>query len=641
MCGLFAFSSRGRPIEESALAAALGALHHRGPDGQGRWIAPDRRVALGHTRLSVIDLAGGGQPLHSEDDQVHLIVNGEFYDHGRTRAALRGRGHVFRTASDSEIALHLYEEHGPACVHHLRGEFAFVLWDERRQLLLAARDRFGVKPLCYAQLGDALLLASEAKALFAAGVPAAWDAEAFFHAASLQYLLPDRTLFAGVRQLRPGHLLLATAAGVRTECYWDLDYATDAAAQGGDEDAAREALAGALSEAVRLRLQADVQVACQLSGGLDSSAVLGLAAREAAPLPCFTVRFAAPGYDEAAVAAETAARIGAPLHVVDATPALLAAHLPAAIAHGEGLAINTHIAAKYLLSRAVRDAGYKVILTGEGADEVMLGYAHLRHDLLRHQAASGTGLLDLLRDNPATAGIHLPAGAGLPMGAVADALGPVPAFLLAKATLGQRMRAVLADDVLARFSGYDAGAAVLGGFDVPGQLAGRHPVHQAAYLWTKLALANYILRPLGDGMEMAHGVEGRLPFLDHVFFGVVRDLPIDLKIRAQPGDPPLLVEKYLLREAARPVLTDTVYRRAKHPFMAPPQDPSAAGDPVLALLYDALAGRAFAGLPFFDTARARALLDRLPHLPPAERVALDPVLLMMLSAAILAEHYHL
>ncbi len=210
MCGIVTqFSRNGRTVKEEALWRATHELYHRGPDGHRVWVAPHGRVGMGHARLSIIDLATGDQPLSNEDGQIHAVVNGEFYDFERIQRELTARGHHLRTGSDSEILIHLYEELGTHCLRELRGEFAFALWDERAGLLFAARDRFGIKPLFYAQTGDVLTLASEAKALFAAGVPARWDHESVFQ--DLMMIADgDRTMFDGVYQVPPGHYLLAT-----------------------------------------------------------------------------------------------------------------------------------------------------------------------------------------------------------------------------------------------------------------------------------------------------------------------------------------------------------------------------------------------------------------------------------------------
>src|SRR6516162_7099090 len=209
MCGIAAFFSRKEPVSGEILKRATARLHHRGPDGQHHWLSADGHVGLGHARLSIIDLVGGDQPIANEDGKLRIVVNGEFYDFKRARADLERNGHRFRTKSDSEIALHHYEDWGVHCVQHLRGEFAFVLWDEANPMLFAARDRFGIKPLFYAVHKDTLYLASEVKALFSMGVPARWDSEYFYQHATGP-ALPDRSLFHGIYQVPPGHYLIAT-----------------------------------------------------------------------------------------------------------------------------------------------------------------------------------------------------------------------------------------------------------------------------------------------------------------------------------------------------------------------------------------------------------------------------------------------
>jgi asparagine synthase (glutamine-hydrolysing) len=265
----------------------------------------------------------------------------------------------------------------------------------------------------------------------------------------------------------------------------------------------------------------------------------------------------------------------------------------------------------------------------------MAGYAHLRQDLFhdRQNNAGAEPIARLHADNTMMAGIQLPEGPSLPLDAVERSLGFVPTFLRAKGTYGYRLRAVLADDFVAEFNRRDCFGEMLDRFDVKGQLAGRHCVDQATYLWSKLALANYILRTLGDGTEMPHGVEGRLPFLDHPLFEFARVLPIGLKIKGT-------VEKYLLREAVRPFVTQAVYRRPKQPFTAPPLrglSTGAAGR----LLRDVVSSESFATLPFFNRAKVLRLLDRAPNMEPRERVAIDPVLITVLSAALLHSRYNL
>ncbi|TMA92386.1 MAG: asparagine synthase (glutamine-hydrolyzing), partial [Deltaproteobacteria bacterium] len=527
------------------------------------------------------------------------------------------------------------------CLHHLRGEFAFALWDEPNQTLFAARDRFGIKPLFYAVRDGTVVLASEAKALFAAGVPARWD-PASFHQANSLVPIPDqdRSLFDGVRQVPPGHYLLVSRGNLQVVRYWDFDYPpADSAPPRSDADYA-ERFRQALDEAVRLRLRADVPVGCYLSGGVDSCAVLGLAARHRRdPIRAFTLTFDRAEYDEGAIAREMAERAGADFYPIPIRQADLADHFPDAIWHSETLCINAHGVAKFVLSRAVRDAGYKVVLTGEGSDEILGGYPHFRRDMLLHDNGGqdprevGQLLEDLQRANPVSRGLLLPDGQGLSLDGVRRVLGFAPSWMEANATTGFKLHALFSAPFVAEFADRDPCRSLLNGLDVNGQLAGRAPVHQALYLWAKTHLPNYVLTMLGDRMEMAHSIEGRVPFLDHRVVEVVAALPVAQKIRG-------VTEKYVLREATRPVLTDTVYRRHKHPFTSPPVALS-PNEGLHELLQDTLRGPVLTSLPFYDQAKVVALLDRLPAMDVSERTAVDGVLMMLLSACVLHDRFKL
>jgi asparagine synthase (glutamine-hydrolysing) len=633
MCGIVAILARETPIDESALRAATERLRHRGPDGRRRWIAPDGRVGLGHARLSIIDLETGDQPLANEDESVFAVVNGEFYDYERIQRQLEWRGHRLRSRSDSEILLHLYEEFGADCLRHLRGEFAFALWDERQQTLFAARDRFGVKPLFYARHGDALHLASEIKALLAAGVPARWDSESLYQQLFL-YQNPDRTLFDGVRQIPSGCYLLATRRHQQIMRYWDLDYPREEQRVNGklsDEERV-ERLREALAEAVRLRLRADVPVGCFLSGGLDSSAVLGFAAQaQSEPPRSYTVAFDHADYDERTVARETASHVQSAFRCVAVSQDDIADHLAATIAQGETVGVNWHAAARYLLCRAMHDDGYKVALSGEGGDELFAGYLQMRQDHMLHSPSPFQAGAEARLSTGE--GAHQPSSHNLPapLAVVQRTLGFVPAWLNKLAVGRAIFHVLLARDYAAEFAGHNPFQTFLNQFDLEGQLAGRDPLRQSQYLWTRSILPNYTL--FAERLEMAHAVEVRVPLLDHHVFEVARELPASLLIRGAQ-------EKHVLREAARPVLTETVYRRAKHPFLAPPVTLT-ANNRLHALAQDTLRGESLAAAPFFDRAAVIDLLDKLPALDESRRMALDATLLMLLCVCCLQQSYRL
>jgi asparagine synthase (glutamine-hydrolysing) len=640
MCGIVAAFSRREPVQAAVLEQATKSLYHRGPDGQRHWISPDRRIGLGHARLSIIDLATGDQPIASEDERTRIVVNGEFYGYEAIQRELEQAGHHLRTRSDSEIALHLYEDIGTQCLHRLRGEFAFVLWDETNRTMFAARDRFGIKPLFYAFHKDTLYFASEVKALFAAGVPACWDAESMSNSVELGGH-QTRTLFDGIFQVPPGHYIIATEKHIQMNQYWDFNYPKldSAALHHSDADYIAE-FRRALEEAVRIRLRADVPVGCYLSGGLDSCAVLGLAAKHhPEPIRAFTLSFDRAEYDEEKEAREMAAMAGAQFFPIPIRQDDLADHFADAVLQSEALCINAHGVAKYLLSRAVRDAGYKVVMTGEGSDEVLGGYAHFRRDMLLYNRegqdpAVVAGLLqDLEKHNPVSRGLLLPHGEAGPLDGLKRQLGFVPSWVETFSARSVKMRALLAEDFLGRFGQREGYHAVLSELDIPGQLAGRDAVHQSLYLWSKTLLPNYILTILGDRMEMAHSIEGRVPFLDHHLVEVIRSQPVNQKIRG-------MTEKYVLREAVREVISDTVYRRQKHPFLSPPATLNPQ-DRLHSYVQDTLRGPVLASIPFFDQKKVVGLLDSLEAMDESGQVANDQVLMLLVSACVLHERFHL
>ena len=639
MCGIVALFSPAGRVAPADVERATRRLEHRGPDGQQQWIAPHGRVGLGHARLSIIDLRTGDQPIASEDGRLHIVANGEFYDYERIQRELEQRGHRLRTRSDSEIALHLYEDLGAGCLHQLRGEFAFAIWDEVHQTLFAARDRFGIKPLFYAHHAATLYLASEVKALFAAGVPARWNQHRVF--GNLAGGHPTETLFDGISQVPPGHYLLATPGYTRLHCYWDFNYPpADAPAAAITDQEYAERLHHALDEAVRLRLRADVPVGCYLSGGLDSCAVIGLAAKHHAdPIRAFNLTFDRPDYDEGPIAREMASLAGAEYFPVPIRQSDLADHFFDATAASETLCFNAHGVAKYVLSAAVRQAGFKVVLTGEGSDEIFGGYPHFRRDMLLYDndgqepAAVQALLAELERTNQVSRGLLLPDGKGISTESLSRRVGFTPSWLAAFATSTYKVQSLFAAEYAAGISQRDPFKGLLDSLDIHGQITGRAPVHKSLYLWAKTVLPNYILTVLGDRMEMAHSVEGRVPFLDHHVVELICSMPVRQKIRG-------MTEKYVLREATRGVITDTVYNRQKHPFLSPPATLDQDGR-LNQLMQDTLRGPILASLPFFDRRKVAGLLDTLPAMNDGDRTAVDQGLMLMLSACVLQERFGL
>ena len=638
MCGIVAVYSRRDPISPAAVERATRALWHRGPDGQKQWVSRDCRVGLGHARLSIIDLSTGDQPISSEDNRTHIVANGEFYGYEAIQKELESRGHQLRTRSDSEIALHLFEELGPQCLHQLRGEFAFVIWDEKQRSLFAARDRFGIKPLFYAWHNNSLYLASEVKALFAAGIPARWDHESVYQSVSFGGH-QMRTLYDGIYQVPPGHYLIATDKHVQMTRYWDFNYpaAGDCAATRSDADYAAE-FRHELEEAVRIRLRADVQVGVYLSGGLDSCAVLGLAARNhPEPIRAFTLTFDDVAYDEGPIAREMAELAGAEFRAIPINQEKLADAFSDAILQTESLCVNAHGVAKFLLSMAVCEAGYKVVITGEGSDEIMGGYAHFRRDMLLYNRegqdpAEIENLLKWLNEhNTVSRGLLLPDGEVGDLEGVRRVLGYVPSWMETFSSRAVKMQELWASDFGRCFVERESYRQLLADIDIPGQLKGRDPLNQSLYLWGKSVLAGYILTMLGDRMEMGHSIEGRVPFLDHRVVECICRQPVSMKIRG-------MTEKYVLREAVRDVITDTVYRRQKHPFLSPPATLN-PDETFNIYVQDTLRGPVLRSMPFFNQSRVVSLLDRLNGMDAGERTAWDQILMPIMSMCVLHERF--
>ncbi|QKV97141.1 asparagine synthase (glutamine-hydrolyzing) [Streptomyces sp. NA02950] len=622
MCGIIAVFGGG--FSSSDVAAAVEILRPRGPDGTGIWTAASGRAVLGHTRLAVVDPAGSAQPLRDELGETAVVVNGEFYDYQRIRHDLARTGHACRTGGDSELALRLYRRDGHQALSELRGEFAFALWDERRGEVFAARDRFGIKPLYYAERDGRLYLSSEIKALLACGVPARWDLAAY--AAHLQLALPpDRTLFAGVRQLPPGCYLVAGERGVTVRRYWDLDYPTAeelAEAEHRAPDALDEHLAdvrSALDEAVRLRTVADVPLACHLSGGVDSSAVTALAARHA-PVSSFTVQFPDVALDESPVAVRTAARLGLPHHRVGVAPADVAEHLAATLRAGEMVQENSHGVARFLHSAAIRAGGFKVALAGEGGDELFAGYPQSQRDLALSRDPAAL--------NRARAGYRKLSEFGAPrhLRSTLDRLGFLPNWLTERhLTVVGPSRALLRREFADLLAETDACAPLLD--QSRSQLDGRSPLHQSSYLFAKGWLANYILA--AERLDATHAVEVRLPFLDHHLFAAARTAALSWYA---PGGR----AKHVLREAVRGELSDEVYSGGKRGFFAPP---AVADSGLLELLRDLTSDSAMRDNPCYDPIAVRRLLEEMRDRPADRQAGNDRLLHLVAGTSLLTTEF--
>ncbi len=616
MCGILG-GIFTKPIDKDQFGKALDTLYHRGPEASGVWFSGNGTWALGHRRLSIIGLENGQQPFSDTAHDVHVAVNGEFYGYQAIRGKLKAQGYPVQTESDSEIALHLYQRDGMAMLPHMRGEFSILIADHQQKALIGVRDRFGIKPLFYTIHEGNIIFASEIKALIALGVPARWNQQAFFEDSFLTRPHTE-TLFAGIHAVPPGHYAVARDGAVKTYPYWAQTFPT-ADALATDNRTEEEMVQGfrdVLDDAIKERLIADVEVASYLSGGIDSCAVLGLAQKQASrPIKAYTLAFEHELYDESPIAEQQAAFVGADYHRIPVTPQQMADAYADAVWHAETPLINSNSVAKFLLSREVRDAGIKVVFTGEGADEMLGGYLPFRRDMLLFH--SGTQH-DLPAPEPLLASVH-------------QKLGWVPSWIELATGPGKETAALFRQDYLTGLTSLDPYEKLMTSLPMD-QLAGRDALNQSLYLFGITQLPNFMLTILGDRMEMAHSLEARVPFLDHKVADYAAHLPVHMKIKD-------LKEKYILREAARDVIIEPVYNREKQTFTAPPV--KNVGDPVVQLFKDVFASKALDEQPFYDPAKARAMLMEMETCAPDRRLMLDCFAQRILSTVLIHTQFNM
>jgi asparagine synthase (glutamine-hydrolysing) len=565
-------------VDVGLVPATAALLAHRGPDGWGYTVDPAGQVLLLNTRLAVVDVVGGRQPMCNEDGQVWVTLNGECYGFEHQRRWLESRGHRFRTRTDTEVLVHLYEECGEGFVERLRGEYAFALHDRRRGVCLLVRDRFGIKPLVFTEHRGRLVFASEAKALFAdETIDRALDREHVLHAVC-GIFLPQRTFFKGVHHVEPGAFLrVEVGRGWTSVRYWNVPFRRDGhevpspvlpdghgAADRRDADAI-QAFGDKLREATRARLHGDVQVGAYLSGGVDSAAVLNAIRESASSAPAFTVGFEDGRFDETAAAALVAQHLGAPHHVVRIASAQLGEAFVAAEWHSETPVINAHGAAKFVLSR-LASTHVKVVLTGEGADELLAGYPQFRHQQLieacrqsPRDREAATLLKRFIATNTGAAGVT-PFERYPRYEQVVARLGAYPYAAARMFALQPKIRWLLSPECRRTMAGFDTLGSLEGAMGTRA-FAGLDPISASQAVLFRTQLPGYIFVNLGDRQEMAHGVEGRTPFLDHELVELGCALPMRLKLAAHRN-------KHVLRRLLEGVLPAASVR-PKNIFLAP------------------------------------------------------------------------
>lgn len=521
MCGIggLLYCDPSHSLDPEVLAAMAAIQSHRGPDGFGWKVISDRGVGFTHARLAIIDLNSerGRQPFISPDGQYMIAHNGEFYDYKRIRADLTSRGYRFASKSDTELLLHLTARFGLlGALPHLRGDFAFAVYEKSADRLTLVRDRFGVKPLYWTLTPQGFVFGSEIKVLFAhPDVQRRFDSQGLYHQI-MQTMVPGSTAFAGVYAVEPGQMVIVERRNgqlrVNTQKYWDLNFPRQAerGQQLADEDYIEE-LRDRFVESIQLRLEADVPVACYLSGGIDSCTILGIAAAcQQSPVKAFTVGFDDKDYDETAISQEMAQAVGADQDIVMIKGGQLYDHFVRTIWHTERSIYNTFTIAKMLLSEHVHKSGYKVVVSGEGSDELFAGYPQLRLDMIRHgmKDASPAERADLeswLQESNRLFKGNLLAEKPLDDPALTQLIGFTPSSLQSWLSASADVSGLLHPDHRAATCDYSPGEAIAAALDAT-QIEGRNPLDKAQYVWIKTQFESQVLGWAGDRVDMANSL---------------------------------------------------------------------------------------------------------------------------------------
>jgi asparagine synthase (glutamine-hydrolysing) len=547
----------------------LRVIEHRGPDDRGVYLSPGRdarSAALGHQRLSIIDVATGHQPMCNEDGTIWIVFNGEIYNHRELRRELKGRGHTYKTHSDTETVIHAYEEFGEACVEKFRGMFAFAIWDEQKKHLFAARDRLGIKPFYYARRDGTLLFASEIKALFASGIiEPAVNPRALPEFFTMAQTLGDSTLFADIKKLMPGHVLRYDGREVTTRRYWDWNLEPDNPVHSDDYYIKR--FASLFEDSVRAHLMSDVPLGVFLSGGLDSSFIAALMAKHMnAPVKTFSVGFEEKYYSEFDYSRIVARHIGAEHHEITLTPKVLFDTLPKLIWHEDEPLKGAASVALYFVSQLAQ-RHVKVVLTGEGSDELFAGYNHRYWGTLvaRKLARWGGQLIpDIARRKIIRKMLwQLP----LPL-PLKKKISHTPLYLsdTSEALFFDNFHSIFTRDMqrelleanlsrgLADCDPYENALAILNSAKSDSFL------HKMLYTDLNTDLVELLMKQ--DQMSMAASLESRVPFLDHVLVEFAGTLPPQLRLQGRSG-------KWLVKKAAEAFLPKQIIHRPKMGFPVP------------------------------------------------------------------------
>lgn len=592
-----------------------------------------RSTGFAHARLSIIDLAGGAQPMSIADGTLWITFNGEIFNYIELREELVQKGHTFATRSDTEVILHLYQEEGEDCVQRLNGQWAFAIWDSTKNKLFLSRDRVGVRPLFYSLTDDEFLFASEIKAIFAAAdISRELDLQALDQIFTFWVTLPPRTAFRHVSQLPPGHSLVLENGRTRVYQYWSLQYAADDQQSEPDERRLTEDLLNTLLDATRIRLRSDVPVGAYLSGGLDSTIITALTHKLVGNrLRTFSVGFAAKEFDESEYQREASAFLHTQHSEVICGYQDIANIFPDVVRHCEQPILRTAPAPMMLLARLVRSSGFKVVLTGEGADEMLGGYDIFKETKIRQFWAkypnSKWRPLLLKRLYPYMDGIQRQSTAYLKAFFHVNTEESDGLFFshVPRWDLTAKLKSFYSDAVRAETEKNAALSCLRN--ELPSEYLSWGRFTRAEYLEARYLLSGYILSSQGDRMAMAHSVEGRYPFLDYRVVQLAAKLPPKLKMK-------VLNQKYILKQACSGLVPPSIVKRYKQPYRAPDGKSLVASEQLM----DMLSSQQIDKHGIFDSQRVSALVAKFRSNRPTS-VKDDMALVGILSTQLLLQQF--
>lgn len=569
MCGIAGLYNLG-PQAEELLCRMIAILRHRGPDETGIYIDP--QVALGHARLSIVGLGNGTQPICNEDGTLWVVYNGEIFNYPELRLDLEKKGHTFKTETDTEVLVHLYEEQGPDGLNLLNGQFAFAIWDANKKELFLARDRVGIRPLFFYHSDNRFLFASEIKALFLdPTIPREIDLQALSQVFKCWTTISPRTIFKDISELPPGYCqLVKNGKTVYQKPFWSIPYYQPEERWQGSFDAAVDELKTILLDAIRIRLRADVPVGAYLSGGLDSSIITSLITKNFNNnLRTFSLSFTEEAFDETPHQQEMVRHLKTDHSQVMISNAQIREHFPQVIWHCEKPLLRTGPVPMFLLSRLVRENNFKVVLTGEGADEVFGGYnifkeAKIREFWSRNPASQFRPLLleklyPYIFKNPSRGRAYLQSFFAVTVEGPHD---PLFSHRIRWDNTGKNS-IFFSRDVLETLGGYSPENEILA--KLPNNFEKRDIFSKTQLLEMEIFMSNYLLSSQGDRVAMANSLELRVPFLDYRVIDFAMKLPPAWKLK-------VLQEKHILKEAYKSSLPESIISRPKHPYRAPIRD---------------------------------------------------------------------